>query len=314
YYISTPAGGVPTGWQLVLRSKNIYGPYEEKIVLAQGKTAINGPHQGALVDTPSGEWWFIHFQDRGAYGRIVHLQPVVWKNGFPVIGDDADGDGTGDPVLHQKKPNVGRTYPITTPQDSDEFNGASIGRQWQWHANPDATWAFPFPTRGVLRMNSVRVPDGYKSLWDVPNLLLQKFPAEEFTATAKVKLEPRFEGERFALVVMGLDYSLIGVENRGGKLFVTHEIVKNADKGTAETRSEAIEISSRGFHLRVTVGKEAMCRFSYSLDGARFIEVGQAFKAREGKWIGAKVGLVFTRPGVFNDSGTADIDWFRFTK
>ncbi len=314
YYISTPAGGVATGWQLVLRSKNLYGPYEEKIVLAQGKTAINGPHQGALVDTQSGEWWFVHFQDRGAYGRIVHLQPAVWKNGFPVIGADPDGDGTGEPVLRHRKPNTGRTHPAATPQDSDEFSGSTIGPQWQWHANPEATWAFPFPTRGVLRMNSVRLPEGYKNLWDLPNLLMQKFPAEEFTATAKVKVEPRFPGERFALVVMGLDYSLLGVEFRGGKLFISQSTAKDADKGTAELRSEPVELSSRDLYLRVNVAKDAMCRFSYSVDGTRFTDVGQSFKAREGKWIGSKVGFVFTRPGVFNDAGTADIDWFRFEK
>ncbi len=314
YYISAPAGGVATGWQLVLRSKNIYGPYEQKIVLAQGKTNINGPHQGALVDTQSGEWWFIHFQDKGPYGRIVHLQPVVWKNGFPVIGSDPDGDGTGDPVLHHRKPNIGRNYPIATPQDSDEFNGATIGPQWQWHANPEPTWAFPYPSRGVLRLNSVQLPDKYKNLWDLPNLLMQKLPAEEFMATARVKLEPRFVGERFALVVMGLDYSLIGVENRGGRLFISQATAKDADKGTVEFRTEPVEISSREFYLRVTVGMDAMCRFSYSLDGARFTDVGQPFKAREGKWIGAKVGFVFTRPGVFNDSGPADIDGFRIAK
>jgi hypothetical protein len=155
------------------------------------------------------------------------------------------------------------------------------------------------------------VPDGYKSLWDVPNLLLQKFPAEEFTATAKVKLEPRFEGERFALVVMGLDYSLVGVENRGGKLFVSQATAKDADKGSSEARSDAAELAGREFYLRVTVAKDAICQFSYSLDGTRFTEIGQPFKAREGKWIGAKVGFAFTRPGVFNDSGSADIDWFR---
>ncbi len=104
YYIFAPAGGVATGWQLVLRSKNIWGPYDEKIILAQGNTAVNGPHQGAWVDTPAGEDWFIHFQDKGAYGRIVHLQPMVWKNDFPVIGNDADGDGTGEPMMEWKAP------------------------------------------------------------------------------------------------------------------------------------------------------------------------------------------------------------------
>ena len=89
YYIFAPAGGVATGWQVVMKSENVYGPYERKVVLAQGKTPINGPHQGAWVDTQEGEDWFFHFQDKGAYGRIVHLQPMVWKdNGFPVIGID----------------------------------------------------------------------------------------------------------------------------------------------------------------------------------------------------------------------------------
>src|SRR6185369_3468289 len=191
YYIFAPAGGVATGWQLALRSKNIYGPYEKKIVLAQGKTMINGPHQGGLVDTPTGEWWFVDFQDKGAYGRVVHLQPVAWKHGFPVIGSDQDGDGTGEPVLRYKKPNVGKSYPIQTPLDSDEFSGDELGLQWQWHANPTAGWAFPYPERGVLKMLSVLQSDGYKNLWDAPNLLLQKIPAEEFTATAKVKIDER---------------------------------------------------------------------------------------------------------------------------
>ena len=147
YYIFAPAGGVPTGWQLVLRSKNIYGPYEEKIVLAQGNTTVNGPHQGAWVDTQTGEDWFLHFQDKGAYGRIVHLQPMIWKNDFPVIGVDKDGDGTGEPVLTYKKPNVGKTYPIETPPDSDEFDDAKLGLQWQWHANPQPRMGFSVSSR-----------------------------------------------------------------------------------------------------------------------------------------------------------------------
>jgi beta-xylosidase len=110
------------------------------------------------------------------YGRIVHLQPTVWTNGFPVIGDDKDGDGTGQPVMKFRKPNVGKEYAVSTPQDSDEFIEPILAPQWQWHANFDSTWAFPFPERSVLRMNSVQTPEGAKNLWDVPNLLLQKFP------------------------------------------------------------------------------------------------------------------------------------------
>ncbi len=314
YYILAPAGGVGTGWQLALRSKNIYGPYEKKVVLAQGKTSVNGPHQGALVDTPTGEWWFLHFQDKGPYGRVVHLQPATWRIGFPVIGSDPDGDGTGEPVLRYKKPNVGKTYPLETPQDSDEFNGNAIAPQWQWHANPRAEWAFPFPQRGVLRMNSVQLPDGYKNLLDLPNLLLQKFPAEEFTVTAKVTIAPRFDGERFGLVIMGYDYSYIGAINKQGKLTVSQSTAKDAEKGSAETETMPQPLNSNEIYLRVKVEKGAVCSFSYSTDNKTFTNVGAPFKAREGRWIGAKVGFFYTRPGKFNDAGSADIDWFRFEK
>lgn len=312
YYILAPAGGVATGWQLALRSKNIYGPYERKVVLAQGNTAINGPHQGALIDTPNGEWWFLHFQDKGPYGRVVHLQPAVWKNGFPVVGIDTDGDGTGDPVLTYKKPNVGKTFPITTPPDSDEFDGPTLGRQWQWHANPEARWAFPFPERGALKMFSVQQPENYKNLWDLPNLLLQKFPADEFTVTTKLTLTPRFEGERFGFVVMGSDYSGLFVTNRQGKLSISRATVKDADKGIAETDTNSQMLSSNSMFLRISVKTGAICTFSYSIDGKTFTVVGEPFKAREGRWIGAKVGFVFNRPAKFNDAGSADIDWFRF--
>ena len=141
YYIFAPAGGVATGWQTVLRSKNIYGPYEDRIVMDRGKTDINGPHQGAWVELESGESWFVHFQDRGAHGRVVHLQPLKWINDWPVIGIDVDGDGKGEPVAKHRKPDVGREYPLRVPQTSDEFAGIKLGLQWQWHANPSAVVA-----------------------------------------------------------------------------------------------------------------------------------------------------------------------------
>lgn len=143
-------------------------------MLAQGNSPVNGPHQGGWVDTPNGEDWFLHFQDVGAAGRLVHLQPVKWVNDWPVIGEDKDGDGCGEPVLTYKKPNVGKTYPICTPQESDEFNTNELGLQWQWNANINDKWYFADQEHGVLRLYSYPVPENYKSLWDVPNMLLQK--------------------------------------------------------------------------------------------------------------------------------------------
>jgi beta-xylosidase len=311
YYIFAPAGGVESGWQLALRSKKIFGPYEEKIVLAQGKTTINGPHQGAWVDTPTSESWFLHFQDRGPYGRIVHLQPMKWLNDWPVMGIDSDGDGTGEPVLSFQKPAVGRTYPVATPQDSDEFNDSRPGLQWQWHANPQANWAFVSSAYGFLRLFNVPLPKDFRNFWNVPNLLLQKFPAPSFTATTKVTFTARSDNEKIGLIVMGLDYAHISVTKRSDGLFVSQVTCKDADKQTAEKETPGVRITGNNFYLRVRVGEEALCNFSYSLDGKTFSPIGEPFGARQGRWIGAKVGIFAVGSGTASEMGNADFDWFR---
>ena len=314
YYIFAPAGGVSTGWQLVLRSKNIYGPYEEKIVMAQGNTEINGPHQGAWIDTKTGEDWFIHFQDKEAYGRVVHLNPMKWENDWPIIGVDNDGDGIGEPVSSYKKPDVGATYPIVTPPDNDEFNGNKLGLQWQWQANPHISYGFSSGNLGYFRLNCVPHPEGSKSLWDVPNLLLQKFPAEEFKATTKLSFTARTAHEEAGFVVMGEDYQYISLRKSGDKLQLRVVRCKNARTGGEEEELFAEDFSGSSVYFRVKVEKGAKCRFSYSVDGKEFKIAGPVFEAKPGRWIGAKLGFFALREGVTNDSGTVDIDWLRVEK
>lgn len=180
YYVFAPAGGVATGWQLALRSKNIYGPYEEKIVLEQGSTKINGPHQGAWVDTPSGQDWFYHFQDVDTYGRIVHLQPMKWENDWPVIGTDTNKNGIGEPVLTYKKPNVGQNYPIVTPSETDEFDGEKLGIQWQWSANENIVWSSKLPGQKFLRLFSIKVSEGEKKPLECIEFINSEIPCSEF--------------------------------------------------------------------------------------------------------------------------------------
>lgn len=314
YYIFAPAGGVAPGWQMVMRSKNIFGPYEDRIVMAQGKTDINGPHQGAWVDTKTGENWFLNFQDLGAYGRVLHLNPMKWVNDWPVIGIDADGDGTGEPVRTYKKPNVGKVYPKMTPPENDEFNGSELGLQWQWHANYQTTWGFPSGNLGFLRLNCIPRPADAANLWNISNLLLQKFPAPEFTATAKLIFDARFDGEEVGLVVMGMDYGRIAIKRENGKLEVQSAICKQANRGTKEEVTESKLVDSSTIYFRVQVKNGAECNFSYSTDGQLFTAMDTKFKAREGRWIGAKVGFYALREGVINDAGSADIDWFRVEK
>ncbi|GHT62379.1 hypothetical protein AGMMS50239_15520 [Bacteroidia bacterium] len=312
YYILAPAGGVATGWQVALRSKTIFGPYERKIVMAQGNTSINGPHQGAWVDTKNGEDWFIHFQDRYAFGRVVLLEPMQWKNDWPVIGEDKDGDGCGQPVLTYRKPDVGRTYPVVTPAESDEFSTNRLGLQWQWHANPMDWWYATNPAKGVLSLYSVPA-DYTTNLWDVPNLLLQKFPSGHFTAIAKITFIPstKIKGERTGLVVMGLDYALLSLENMEQGLVLSQNECLKAEKRETEKTNASISLKDNTVYLRVQVQADASCTFGYSIDGKKFQSLGNAFTAKEGKWIGAKVGLFCSRPTRNNDGGRVEIDWFR---
>lgn len=325
YYILCPAGGVSTGWQLAMRSKDIWGPYDWKRVMAQGKTNINGPHQGGLVDTPDGsEHWFLHFQDLDAYGRVVLLQPVKWVDGWPVMGIDADGDLCGDPVVKHKKPSLAK-QPMQTPVESDTFSNNKLGLQWQWHSNANALWHFADARQGVLRLFSWPWPvDGKpaESLWNVGNLLLQKFPAPNFKTTAKVRFHPsdKHLGERCGLVVMGLDYAALALENTESGIKMTQVQNVGASKGKKEvTKSDAVTVAAdQWIWLRTTVkneGDKAICTFFYSTDGKKFKQLGETFTAAPGKWIGAKVGMFCTRAKlVTNDGGWMDADDFIIDK
>jgi len=142
YYIFAPYGGVGEGPQAVLRSRNIYGPYEFRTVLSQGNTRVQAPHQGGYVETPSGQGWFLHFNHTGAYGRIVHLQPVRWEDDWPVMGELLPGAANGQPVEFYPMPDVGGTFAAVYPQTSDEFENKTLGLQWEWNHNPmDSRWS-----------------------------------------------------------------------------------------------------------------------------------------------------------------------------
>ncbi|MCB0639876.1 MAG: glycoside hydrolase 43 family protein [Lewinella sp.] len=309
YYILAPAGGVATGWQTVLRSRNVWGPYEDKIVLHQGDTEINGPHQGSWVELANGDDWFIHFQERQPYGRIVHLQPARWEDDWLLIGEDSNGDGIGEPVMEWEKPDVGATYPVAVPQTSDDFNSIALGHQWQWQANPRPEWAFTTPY-GFLRLNPVVRDENVRNLWDAPNLLLQKMPAPDFSATTRVDFYHHFDGEKTGLIVMGRDYAYLALEQVDGQLYLTQASCREAERGEAESVNRQVRISSAELYLRVVVRDGGGCQFQYSEDGNRFSDFGPVFQAREGKWIGAKVGLFCTRPDHNNDGGYANYDWF----
>lgn len=318
YWIMCPAGGVPTGFQLAMRSKSPYGPYEHKVVLAQGKSSVNGPHQGAWVHTAFGEDWFLHFQDKEAYGRVVHLQPVDWSSGWPIMGKK------GEPVLTYKKPKSNSSV-IVNPVESDEFNQPVLGKQWQWHANYDQKFGMP-TAFGTMRVYTHKLSEGYKNLWEVPNMLLQKTPADRFVATAKLRFTSKEQEQFGGIIMMGLDYSALVVARVGNEFQLQQITCKAADKGKPQnvkvlaslkpTASDKVNYQPaihEDIYLRMMVS-DGKCRFSWSSNGKKFTEVGDEFTMKEGKWIGAKIGFVAAETGQQTNRGWIDADWFRVTK
>ena len=354
YWIMCPAGGVPEGFQLAMRSKSPYGPYEHKIVLAQGKTNINGPHQGGWVHTKYGEDWFLHFQDKEAYGRVVHLNPVDWSTGWPIMGKK------GEPVTTFRKPKVseelrvkseklkvkGSKVPGSKPEailhsslftlhSSDEFNSSELGLQWQWHANYDEKFGTA-TAFGTYRIYTYKLSEGWKNFWEVPNMLLQKTPADEFTVTTKVRFTSKADGQFGGLIMMGLDYSALVVKRVGKEFQLVQMTCLQADKGKPQTETVLATLKPTaedkidykpGIHediylqLRVTNaqagaahGGDPIVHFAYSLNGKKFTDCGEDFKMKQGKWIGAKFGYISAETDAKADRGWLDADWIKVTK
>ena len=315
YYIMAPAGGVKPGWQVVMRSKNIWGPYEYKNVLVQGDTSVNGPHQGAWLDTQTGEDYFLHFQDVYAAGRIVHLQPVKWINDWPVMGEQINADA-GQPVRQHRKPDIGEQAveaaenfrhennlaDIYAPDASDDFTGDRLGLQWQWNANHLDGW-YSMTGHGI-ELYPVEKPES-TSIADVPNLLLQKWIAPEFSAVTELMCATLEEGSVAGMVSLGVDYGAAAIRRREGSLSIISvsgsQTFKNEKAYSEDKVVELVNIDSTVekvfFRNRVeslpVVEKNVtrnMIYLDYSLDGTNYENV-LAYEATAGRWVGVKNGI-----------------------
>lgn len=297
YYISIPEGGVEAGWQTILRSKNIYGPYEKKVVLERGSTDINGPHQGAIVDTPKGDWAFFHFQYDEALGRVVHLQPMHWKDGWPVIGSDLDGNGIGEPVSVWKKSIVSGS--IFAPQTDDDFSGSTLSLQWQFNHNPvDAAWSLK-ENPGTLTLKALQAPN----FWLARNTLTQKVMGDESEATVALDFSKIEEGQRCGLACMGEKRKILGVKAERGKkyLFVSND--------TLET--SIAELGKDLIYLRISIDMEKKSfQFSYSKDNINFTTCSNPFYIPFGCWKGARVALFCYNK--HQEAGSCSFKWFKY--
>lgn len=294
YYIFAPAGGVETGWETVLRAKSMQGPWEAKNVLFQGNTPVNGPHQGGWVELDDGECWFVHFQDAHLYGRIVHLQPMCWgDDGWPRIGEPLGENGEGQPVMRGPRPVSLPASRREKPQTSDDFANGKPGLQWQWQANPNPEWLLPGKQQLNLHCCGLPSLQEKNNVYWVPNLLLQKFPAWQFSAQTSLTLNAEKSGDAGGVIVYGERYASLLLENSHGRYRILWVTGWMSDAGIVSENRQAIAvIDDASCEMKIEVSLGGICRFAWRQNDSDWYPIAQPFAAGKGKWVGAKIGLL----------------------
>jgi beta-xylosidase len=300
YYLYCTYGG-RDGIQVALRSKNVYGPYQEKVAIRDATPGVNfGIHQGALVKTQMGQWWTMLFVDSGPFGRFPSLQPVHWVGGWPMVGVD------GRAVLTYRKPGVGRTFPAATLPRSDEFNEPALGMQWGWNHNPDPSkWSLK-KRSGYLRLSTVKI---VSSLPEARNTLTQRMftyydDSIATQAVTKMNINNMRDGDVAGLAVFQDPYAYIGVEQIKGLKYV---VMVNDGKVI-----DSAAIHQSKIYLRsVASNSTRNASFAYSFDNKNYVKLGNKLHMRFSLKIftGNKFCL-FNYP-TKETGGYVDFDWFR---
>jgi beta-xylosidase len=321
YYLYCTYGGLD-GFQVALRSKNIYGPYEQKVVIRDTTHGPNfGIHQGALIETQTGEWWTMLFVDSGPFGRFPSLQPVTWVDGWPMVGVD------GKAVVTFRKPNVGKEYPIKILPTSDEFDmpigesgNPELNMQWGWNHNPEPTkWSLK-ENPGFLRLKTVTVVD---SLQKARNTLTQRmfaYYSDDITseATIKMEFENMKDGDIAGLAVFQNPYAYIGIKKSNGHHYI---IMVNNGK-----LIDSIKVDKTKIYLRASaffgsgaaplyggksVSGSGNASFSYSLDNDSFTKIGNELNMRFNLKVFTGNKFCLFNYATKEVGGYVEFDWFR---
>jgi len=297
YMLPTEGGD---GFQVALRSENIYGPYEQKIVIRDNGNLGTGIHQGALIETQTGEWWSVIFQDGGPFGRFPTLQPVNWVDDWPMVGVDGKG------VITYPKPDVGSEYPVTILPTSDEFEDDEPGMQWGWNHNPDSTkWSLT-DNPGYLRLSTVKPVN---TLLEAQNTLTQRifaYYSKEVSSTGTIRMEVdnMKEGDVAGLAVFQDPYAYIAVRRTNG---INNIVMVNNGSTIESVTTDSSSIYLRA-HAHYGTGRAT---FAYSFDNQSYSLLGNelAMEFNLSVFTGNKFCLF--NYATVETGGYVDIDWFR---
>lgn len=301
YYIYATYPGWPAR-QTIFRSKNIWGPYEEKMVLADGTAT----HQGALVETSEGEWWTLLFRDNGPLGRMPFLLPVIWEDGWPIIGTD------GKAGMQYEKPTIAGDTRITPLPTDDSFRNHTMAPQWGWNHNPDdSKWSLT-KRPGFLRLYTASVTD---NPYQARNTLTQRVLGyhQDQTAsfgTVAIDISHMAEGDICGFGMFQDPLAFIGIKKNDGEYRLIYRESSLTGKRN-ETCDFGKSLDSDLVYLRAVPSfKDGKCRFSYSIDNKTYFDFGKEFRMEYdlSVFTGNKFAIFYY--ATENQGGYIDVDWF----
>jgi len=300
YYLYGTYGG-RDGIQVALRSRNIYGPYEQKVVIRETTPGVNfGIHQGALIKTQTGEWWTILFVDSGPFGRFPSLQPITWVDGWPMVGVD------GKAVVTYRKPDVGKEYPIKDFPASDEFDEPALDMQWGWNHNPDPSrWSLT-QRPGFLRLTTVNV---VSNLREARNTLTQR-PFAKYdqtiptTGVTRIEVDHMKDGDIAGLAVFQDPYAYIAVQKDNGSKQL---IMVNNGEIIASAPMEGNTIYLR----MIASNSTGKATFEYSFDNKEYNLLGNELSMRFSLKVFTGNKFCLFNYATEKSGGYVDFDWFR---
>ncbi|MGY0002906.1 family 43 glycosylhydrolase [Micromonospora sp. I033] len=275
YYIwlTRPANG-----QYVLRSSSPFGPYEMRQVLLNLPGPISGggvPHQGGLVQTQNGGWYYMAFVDAYPGGRVPALAPISWTaDGWPTLQTVNGAWGTTYP-----RPAITTTRTVASMIGPDTFTGPALGPRWEWNHNPDTS---RFTVSNGLRLQTATVTG---DLYNARNTLTHRIQGPSSTATIELDHSTMRDGDRAGLALLRDSSAWIGVRRDNGvtRVSMTNGLTMDSNWNTTGTGSEAAGATVTGgrIWLRATAdirpGSGRQATFSYSTDGTTFTRLGPAF-------------------------------------
>ncbi|KAF9891880.1 hypothetical protein FE257_002842 [Aspergillus nanangensis] len=265
---------------VLMSTSGVFGPYERQPLVVDATSPVSGtgyPHQGGIVDTATGDWYYMGFIDAYPGGRIPVLAPLTWgSDGWPSV-ELVDGGWSAT----YDAPDI--TPPSTHPLSffepyTDDFTGETLSAQWEWNHNPDnEKWSID----NGLNLDTATVTD---DLYRAKNTLTHRILGPVSTATIQLNTSSMASGDRAGLSLLRHYSAWIGVVNDGGTthIGVTTGLAMDADWNTNSTGTEVAtaDFDDEAVWLRVTADitpGNGSGQFSYSLDGETFTNLGDPY-------------------------------------